>query len=148
VGGIKYQFPMQNRAAEANVVQTRSTAAQADYKTQDTARNIASAVIVAVEGVRNAILQRQETDRSVDFFRTALNNEREKYRLGIGSLVDVLTVEDRLTTALTAQVQADLGYAIAIASLRHATGSVVAPDKAVQNIDPAVFLTTPEASAQ
>jgi outer membrane protein len=148
VGGIKYQFPMQNRAAEANVVQTRSTAAQADYKTQDTARNIASAVIVAVEGVRNAILQRQETDRSVAFFRTALNNEREKYRLGIGSLVDVLTVEDRLTTALTAQVQADLGYAIALASLRHATGSVVAPDKAVQNIDPAVFLTTPEAAAQ
>ena len=87
---------MQNRAAEANVVQTRSTAAQADYKTQDTARNIASAVIVAAEGVRNAILQRQETDRSVAFFRTALDNEREKYRLGIGSLVEVLTVEDRL----------------------------------------------------
>jgi outer membrane protein len=146
VGGIRYSFPLQNRAAEATVLQARSSAVQADYKSQDTARNVASAVIVAVEGVRSAIRQREETDRSVAFFRTALDNEREKYRLGIGSIVEVLTVEDRLTTELTAQVQAELGYALAIAKLRQATGSVVAPDKAVQNIDPAVFLTAPEAS--
>jgi outer membrane protein len=145
-GGIRYSFPMQNRAAEANVLQTRSSAVQADYKSQDSARNIASAVIVAVEGVRSAIRQREETDRSVAFFRTALDSEREKYRLGIGSIVEVLTVEDRLTMELTAQVQAELGYAVAIAKLRQATGSVVAPDKVAQNIDPAVFLTTPEAS--
>ncbi len=55
-------------------------------------------------------------------------------------------MEDRLTTELTAQVQAELGYAVAIAKMRQATGSVVAPDKVAQNIDPAVFLTTPEAS--
>ncbi len=145
-GGIRYQFPMQNRAAEANVLQTRSTAVQADYKSQDAARNIASAVIVAVEGVRSAIRQREATDRSVAFFRTALDNERDKYRLGIGSIIEVLTVEDRLTTELAAQTQAELGYALAIAKMRQATGSVVAPDKVAQNIDPAVFLTTPEAS--
>jgi outer membrane protein len=144
-GGIRYQFPMQNRAAEASVLQARSTAVQADYKSQDSARNIASAVIVAVEGVRSAIRQREETDRSVAFYRTALDNEREKYRLGIGSIIEVLTVEDRLTTELTAQVQTELGYAVAIAKMRQATGSVVAPDKVAQNIDPAVFLTAPEA---
>ncbi len=146
IGGIRYSFPLQNRAAEANVLQTRSSAVQADYKSQDSARNVASAVIVAVEGVRSAIRQREETDRSVAFFRTALDNEREKYRLGIGSIVEVLTVEDRLTAELTAQVQAELGYAVAIAKMRQATGSVVAPDKVAQNIDPAVFLTTPEAT--
>ncbi len=145
-GGIRYQFPMQNRAAEANVMQARSTAVQADYKSQDAARNISSSVIVAVEGVRSAIRQREATDRSVAFFRTALDNEREKYRLGIGSIIEVLTVEDRLTTELTAQVQAELGYAVAIARMRQATGSIVAPDKVAQNIDPAVFLTAPEAS--
>jgi outer membrane protein len=145
-GGIRYQFPMQNRAAEANVMQARSTAVQADYKSQDAARNISSSVIVAVEGVRSAIRQREATDRSVAFFRTALDNEREKYRLGIGSIIEVLTVEDRLTTELTAQVQAELGYAVAIAKMRQATGSIVAPDKVAQNIDPAVFLTAPEAS--
>ena len=36
IGGIRYSFPLQNRAAEASVLQARSTAAQAEYKTQDT----------------------------------------------------------------------------------------------------------------
>ena len=74
-------------------------------------------------GVRNAALQLERVNRSVAFFRTALDNEREKYRLGVGSLVEVLTVEDRLTGVLVAQVQAELGYAVALARLRQGTGT-------------------------
>jgi len=143
VGGIRYQFPLENRAAEGNVLQTRSTALQAAYRAQDNARNIASAVIVAVEGVRSAALQLEKVNQSVAWFQTALDNEREKYRLGAGSLVEVLTVEDRLTGVLAAQVQAELGYAVALARLRHGTGTIVDPDKAVQKVDPAVFLGFP-----
>jgi outer membrane protein TolC len=142
-GGIRYQFPLENRAAEGNVLQTRSTAVQAAYRAQDSARNIASAVIVAVEGVRSAALQLEKVNQSVTWFQTALDNEREKYRLGVGSLVEVLTVEDRLTGALVAQVQAELGYAVALARLRHGTGTIVEPDKAAQRVDPAVFLGIP-----
>lgn len=143
IGGIRYQFPMENRAAEGSVLQARSTALQAGYRSQESARNIASAVIVAGGGVRNAALQLERVNRSVAFFRTALDNEREKYRLGVGSLVEVLTVEDRLTGVLVAQVQAELGYAVALARLRQGTGTIVEPDKAVQRVDPSVFLTVP-----
>ncbi len=142
-GGIRYQFPLQNRAAEASVLQARSTALQAGYRSQESARNIASAVIVTAEGVRSAARQLEKVNQSVAFFRTALDNEREKYRLGVGSLVEVLTVEDRLTGVLVAQVQAELGYAVALARLRQSTGTIVEPDKAVQSIDPSVFLTLP-----
>jgi len=93
--------------------------------------------------VRSAALQLEKVNQSVAFFRTALDNEREKYRLGVGSLVEVLTVEDRLTGVLVAQVQAELGYAVALARLRQGTGTIVEPDKAVQRVDPAVFLTLP-----
>jgi outer membrane protein len=144
VGGVRYQLPLQNRAAQASVLQARSGALQAYHRSQDAARNIASAVIVALEGVRNALRQLEEVDRSVLYFRTALDNERERYRLGVGSLVEVLTVEDRLTSVLTGQVQTELGYAIAIARMRQATGSIVAPDKVVQSVNTAVFLTPPE----
>jgi outer membrane protein TolC len=142
-GGIRYQFPLENRAAEGAVLQARSTALQAGYRSQDTARNIASSVIVALDGVRSAAQQLERTNESVAFFRTALENERDKYRLGVGSLVEMLTVEDRLTGVLVAQVQAELGYAIALAHLRQSTGTIVEPDKAVQNVDPGIFLTLP-----
>jgi hypothetical protein len=42
-----------------------------------------------------------------------------------------------------AQVQAELGYAVALARLRQGTGMIVEPDKAVQRVDPSVFLTLP-----
>jgi outer membrane protein TolC len=141
--GIRYQFPLQNRAAGASIVQARSTALQAGYRCQESARNIASALIVATQGVRNAALQVEKVNQSVASFRTALDNEREKYRLGVGSLVEVLTVEDRLTGVLATQVQAELGYAVALARLRQTTGTIVEPDKAVQRVDPSVFLTLP-----
>ena len=38
----------------------------------------------------------------------ALDEEREKYRLGFGSLVDILTIEDRLTASLAVEVRARL----------------------------------------
>jgi outer membrane protein len=143
VGGIHFQLPVENRAAEGSVLQAGSTALQAGYRSQESARNIASAVIVATEGVRSAALQLEKVNQSVAFFRTALNNEREKYRLGVGSLVEMLTVEDRLTGVLGVQVQSELGYAVALARLRQGTGTIVEPDKAVQRVDPAVFLTLP-----
>jgi outer membrane protein len=142
-GGVRYQFPLQNRAAQGGLVQARSAALQAAYRTQDSARNIASAVIVAESSVRSAALQLGKVNDSVALFRTSLDNEREKYRLGVGSLVDVLTVEDRLTDVLVQQVQAELGYAVAVARLRSSTGTIVEPDKAVQRVDPAIFLTLP-----
>ena len=142
-GGVRYQFPLQNRAAEGGLVQARSTALQAAYHTQESARNIASGVIVAEASVRSAALQLGKVNESVALFRTSLDNEREKYRLGVGSLVDVLTVEDRLTSVLVEQVQAELGYAVALARLRSSTGTIVEPDKAVQRVDPSVFLTLP-----
>jgi outer membrane protein len=139
-GGIRYQLPLQRRAAAGTILSADAAARQAALRSEDVARNIASAVVVALEGLRHATRQLTAVDESVRQFRTALDNERAKYRLGVGSLVDVLTVEDRLTGVLTSQVQAELLYAIAIARLRQATGTVVEPDKTAQNIDPAIFL--------
>ena len=78
----------------------------------------------------------------------ALDGEREKYRLGAGQLVDVLTMEDRLTVAQQTLVSAELGYAQALTQLRFATGSIVAPDKAVQAVDREVFFTVPVPAAK
>jgi outer membrane protein TolC len=102
-----------------------------------------ASVVTAVGGVRNAALQLQRAREAVASSQAALEGEREKYRLGVGQLVDVLTMEDRLTTAEQNQVTAELGYALALTQLRFATGSIVEPDKAVQSVDHEVFLTVP-----
>jgi len=141
--GVTFQFPPSNNAAIGALMLAQSNLHQAELHTLQKSQSIMAAVVTAVGGVRNAALQLQRAREAVAASQAALEGEREKYRLGVGQLVDVLTIEDRLTTAEQAQVSAELGYALALAQLRFATGSIVEPEKAVQSVDRDIFYTVP-----
>jgi len=144
VGGVRYQFAPANNAAQGRLAQAEAAVRQAGLAVTDLARSISASVTVAVDGLRNAASRLQKSTESVAAFRVALEAEREKYRLGFGSLVDILTTEDRLTSALEAQVGAELAYALALAQLRHATGTIVDPDPDnLRTPGRDVFLTPP-----
>jgi len=145
--GITYRFPPSNNAAFGALMQAQSNVRQAELRTLQTSQTIMASVVTAVGGVRNAALQLQRAQEAVTASQEALQGEREKYRLGVGQIVDVLTMEDRLTTAEQNQVAAELGYALALTQLRFATGSIVEPDKTVQSVERDVFLTVPVPAA-
>ena len=86
----------------------QSNVRQAELRTLQTSQAIMASVVTAVGGVRNAALQLQRAREAVAASQAALDGEREKYRLGVGQLVDVLTMEDRLTVAEQTQVSAEL----------------------------------------
>lgn len=141
--GVTYQFPPSNNAAFGALMLAQSNLRQAELRTLQTSESIMAAVATALGGVRNAALQKQRAQEAVAASQSALEGEREKYRLGAGQLVDVLTMEDRLTVAQQAEVNAGLGYALALAELRFATGSIIAPDQTVQSVDRDVFFNVP-----
>jgi outer membrane protein TolC len=141
--GVTYQFPPSNNAALGALMLAQSNVRQAELRTLQTSQSIMASVVTAVGGVRNAALQLQRAREAVAASQAALDGEREKYRLGVGQLVDVLTMEDRLTVAEQSQVSAELGYAVALTQLRFATGSIVEPAQTVQSVDRDVFLTVP-----
>ena len=146
--GVTYQFPPSNNAAFGALMLAQSNLRQAELRTLQTSESIMASVVTAVGGVRNAALQLQRAQEAVVASEAALGGEREKYRLGVGQLVDVLTMEDRLTVAEQSQVNAEVGYALALTQLRFATGSIVEPDKTVQSVDRDVFFTVPVPAAQ
>ena len=141
--GLTYQFPPSNNVALGALAQAESNYHQAELRTLQTSQSIVAGVVTAVAEVRNTALQLQKSRLAETASRAALEGEREKYRLGVGQLVDVLTMEDRLTTAEQNQVAAQLAFALALTQLRFATGTIVAPEKAVQSVDPDIFLTVP-----
>jgi len=141
--GVTYQFPPRNDAALGTLMRAQSDVRQAELRTLQTGQSIMASVVTAIAGVRNAALQLQRARAAVEESQAALEGEREKYRLGVGQIVDVLTVEDRLTAAEQTQVSAQVGYALALTQLRYATGSIVEPDRAVQAVDRLVFFTAP-----
>ena len=141
--GISVSFPFFNSFARGQMTQAVATKHQNELLAVQVARGIGTAVVTATEAVRNAIVRLKNARESVEFFQAALDGERERYRAGISSFVDVLTIEDRLTNALTNRVQAELSYALALVQFRFATGTIVAPDHAVQTIEPKTLLTLP-----
>jgi outer membrane protein TolC len=143
MAGVSYQFAPRNIAAAGRLAQTEASIRQAELRAADIARSIAAGVVVALAGVRNAGMRLEKAGESVTAFQAALDGEREKYRLGFGSLVDILTTEDRLTSALAVQVQARLDAAVQLAQLRQATGTLVAPGAAAPRADRQAFLTLP-----
>ncbi len=148
MAGVRYQFQPRNNAAGGVLTQVEASARQAELRAADIARGIAAAVGVSLSGVRNAALRLQKAGESVNAFQAALGGERDKYRLGFGSVVDILTTEDRLTGALVVQVQARLDAAVQLARLRQATGGLVEPNAATPRADGRVFLTIPELPGQ
>jgi outer membrane protein TolC len=146
--GVTYQFPPSNNAAFGALMLAQSSLHQAELRTLQASQNIMASVVTAVGGVRNAALQLQSAREAEVASRAALEGEREKYRLGVGKLVDVLTIEDRLTVAEQSRVSAELSYALAITQLRFATGSIVAPDQTIQSVDRDIFFSIPVPSAQ
>jgi len=142
--GFTYSRSRQNNSALGQLGQAETAVREAELELQDLNRNVASAILVAVSGLRNAILQIRSANESVEAFQRALEGEREKLRLGIGSLVEMLTVEDRLTNAMAGAVQAQLQYPLALTAFRVATGTLVDRDHlAAQQIDRRAFTQLP-----
>lgn len=141
--GVTYNFPLRNNFATGQVRQAQASLNQAELRLTDLGRHISSSVITALSAVHNAGAQVERARESVQSFEQALSGEKQKFALGLSSVVDVLTIEDRLTTAMTDQVSAELAYATALTQLRSATGTIVEPDKTVQSVNRDIFVTLP-----
>jgi outer membrane protein len=140
---LTYVFPAANNAAKGQLVQADSATRQAVLKTGETERQVSAGVLIAMGALRNSVQRLKKARESVTYYQAALDGERDKWRLGIGTLVDTLTMEDRLTGVQGSYVSSKLAYAIALVQFRLATGTLMAPGKAAQNLDTSLFTTLP-----
>jgi outer membrane protein len=145
VGRISYQFPMQNSLASGRLAEADAQMLQATTRLADVERTIRSSIVQASSALRTALLRLEQTRESVAAFEDALRGEQDKLALGIGSIVNLLTIEDRLTSASDREVAAWRSYAQALVEFRFATGTLVAPRDQLPAPDLATFTTLPGA---
>jgi outer membrane protein len=141
---IQYSWPIQNSSAQGTLVQRNAEKKQASLETEDLVRKIVSAVQVACAAVQNSSLESKKAEEAVTAFQEALQNEIEKLRLGISTLLDLISMEDRLTNAQRSRNQARLRYASAVIQLRFETGDLIAPDATEVSIDGIRLIQPPQ----
>lgn len=146
VAGITYSFPVENNTAKGQFLQANAGYQQTELRSSQAARIIASSVIVAAHALENSAFRLQSAHGAVISFQDALQGQKDKLSLGVGSPIDVLTIEDRLVSALLTEVSAQLNYVLAVTQLRFATGSFIAPNQPKQVVSRDVLFTAPFAN--
>jgi outer membrane protein TolC len=137
---VAYALPVGNVQARGAALQRQALQTQRRVAEADLARRVESGVALAARALRRRAAELAEAERAVALFRTTVENELKKNRLGAATVFDVTYAEDNLTSALLTVVNGRLGYAAALAQLRFETGTLAAGDAAV---DPASLVTRP-----
>ena len=140
---FSYTFPPKNDQARGVFLQEHALQTQLEMQEEQLRNEICVTVATQAQAVQHAAEEAQRAERAVDLYRASLEGQREKYHLGIASIVDVLTVEASLTAAETTKVQADLAFAQAVAQFRYATGTLVVPGQMKQTLSQQLFFKLP-----
>jgi len=125
---FSYEWNIINSFRRGTYVQRKAKYTQAVIRTNDLARNIVSRVIVAMSDVIQSAEELQENHKSVLLYRTAVEKERKKLKLGDSTVIDLIAVDDRLTVALLKEVSSKRSFANAVIRLRFESSTILSPE--------------------
>jgi outer membrane protein TolC len=140
---LRYDVAVANSAARGQLMQEAASVNQSHLALRDIERQIVTDVQVAALGVDRSARALGESERAVDLYRLSVDNEKHKLQLGMNTLFDVLSAEDALTNALLTTINNRRTYAVALAALRLATGTIVDFAAETPYVDAERLLTTP-----
>lgn len=140
---LQFSLPPRNDAAFGAIAEAEASYRQALITRDNIARNIASNVVSSMVNVVTSIGELMRAKEAVRSFQLALDGEQEKFRMGLNSLVDVLTTQDNLISVLSTENSAHVNYANAIASLRFWTGTILEPNVTTHRLQSKTFSTPP-----
>ena len=109
--GFRYAMPPANNLGRGQVAEAEASYQQAVLFRTERARVIASGVVNALTAIFTGVNRLNRANEAVTEYQAALEGERDKLRLGVGSIIDILTIEGRLTEALLEFVSAQQAYA-------------------------------------
>ena len=132
---LQYELPTRRLLARGVAEQAEAALEEARISERDLTRQVESAVSVAAVGVDRGRRALGEAGDAVRLSREVVDNEKQKFRLGASTQLDVLYAEDGLVTALLAEIAARRTYIGAVGTLRFAAGDLGAATTAVEGGD-------------
>ncbi|HEX8271365.1 MAG TPA: TolC family protein [Longimicrobiaceae bacterium] len=122
---LSYAPGATDRAARGRAAQGRALLAQSDLAAAELLREVESAVRVAASAAAHARQELEISEGTAALYAASLESEKEKFRLGMSTLFEVLQAEDGLTGARVQRIGSRLRYAQAVARLRFESGTLL-----------------------
>jgi outer membrane protein TolC len=142
--GFALEWPAANTYQRGVVRSRRAAQRQAELLTAQAQSDIAADVCAALEEVRLRAATMRNAAATAAIAVKAVEQEQLRLQSGEASVLDVINLENLLSAARLSEIEAQAGYAIAVARLRFSIGEIFTPeqpDKSFQLSD----LSTPPA---
>ena len=140
------EWPVLNDYRRGTYVKREAQNERAMISTNNLNRQIVSKVVVAMSDVIQSAAELKKAHESVLVYQTAVEKERLKLKLGESTIIDLIDVDDRLTTAMETEVSARLSYAKSLVQLRFETGTILSPDLKNISVSMKELTTVPSAN--
>jgi outer membrane protein TolC len=142
--GLVYVLPVQDNVQAGRVRQRAALADQARIELEALLLSVKTGIAVQRANLSSAVLQLEQQQQQVTLQTRVFANERKKYRLGLATVLDLLTVEARLTSDELGVIDARRRLAQALINYRFETGTLLSTDGDVQRLDMQSLTTLPE----
>jgi outer membrane protein TolC len=133
--GVEWRVPFDNNAARGLLLSQESAHNRSIVRMRDAERSVGPLVVTAANTLRRIAQRHGDTLAAADRYAVAVKNEYVKRRLGLSTLIDVITVQDRLDSAQLLLLQLRQEYAVAIAQLLFENGDLIRRDGDAYRVD-------------
>lgn len=141
-GTLSMQWPFGNHAARGVLLQRTAQEQQAQLRSEALARSIYAGLNIGLNALEHSRAQWERSRLAVQEYDRAVRQELEKLRLRTSTIVDVITLADRMEGAQLSQLSALAEYWVAVARCRYETGLLVPRHENVDGIISLLDLTT------
>jgi outer membrane protein TolC len=121
---LSLELPVLNKQRQGGYQARAAEHEIADLAVLEQRRQIAARVGIARNNLERAVQALDVADRAAELYLQALDDEREKLRAGLATVIDVVFVQDRLLQIQLNQLNAHLRYAAALAQYRFELGDL------------------------
>jgi outer membrane protein TolC len=128
--GVVLDWPGANTYQRGLLRSRRAAQRQAELTTAQSQSDIAAEVCTALAEVRLRAETMANARATADIARKAVDQEQRRLQTGEATVLDVINLENLLSSARLSEIDAQAGYAIAVARLRHAVGEIFLADQA------------------
>jgi outer membrane protein TolC len=115
--GLSLELPFNNTAQLAARDSQRALYDSARIAAADVERTLPIDTLTAIEDVELSAAALNAATRAVHSLTDALNDENDKMKSGVGTVIDMLFTEDKLITARVSMTSDHLSYALALTQL-------------------------------
>ena len=129
---LTLELPVGNRAQGALRDLAHAQQMADEIARDDLARTVRTQVLAALDALRYSAATVEAARKAEAYYELALQDERDKLRAGLSTVIDVVLTEERLTQAQLSRVQSELSYAVALAQLSRDSGALPASEADLQ----------------